>query len=142
MNEILVKINGDWCSLSLYNSYEALGIDDYTAIEVDGLPDGLDLESDFDALKAYDGMAEDDQQIVMAYYKATNVFNPEEAMEAYQGSYYTGADFARELCEEIDSEALEALPTYLRDCIKWSDVWDYYLRFDYFESGNFYFRNI
>ena len=70
------------------------------------------------------------------------IANPEEAMEAYQGSYYTGADFARELCEEIASEAMEALPNYLRDCIKWSDVWDYYLRHDYFEVDGLYFRNL
>lgn len=141
MNEILVKINGDWCSLSLYNSYEELGIDDYTAIEFDGLPDGLDLESDFDALKAYDGMAEADQQIVMAYYKATNVFNPEEAMEAYAGIFVSGADFAESMCYDL-FDIYKDLPSWIVSHIDWQAVWECELHHDYFAYNDHYFRNL
>lgn len=141
MYEIQIEMQDKWYNLADFDAYEE--IEELGEIlSVDGLPDGLDLESDFDALKAYDGMDEDDQKIVTAYYKATNVFNPEEAMEAYQGSYYTGADFAQELCEDVEHEALEALPNYLRNCIKWADVWEHYLQHDYFEEDGYYFRNV
>ena len=141
MYEIQIEMQDKWYNLADFDAYEE--IEELGEIlSVDGLPDGLDLESDFDALKAYDGMDEDDQKIVTAYYKATNVFNPEEAMEAYQGSYYTGADFAQELCEDVEHEALEALPNYLRYCIKWADVWEHYLQHDYFEKDGYYFRNV
>ena len=141
MYEIQIELEDKWYNLADFDSYEE--IEDLGEIlSVDGLPDGLDLESDFDALKAYDGMVEDDQKIVMAYYKATNVFNPEEAMEAYVGKYSDPAYFAQSLCEEVEYEALKSMPDYLRDCIKWSDVWDYYLRHDYFEFNGYYFRNL
>ena len=81
MYEIQIEMQDKWYNLADFDSYEE--IEELGEIlSVDGLPDGLDLESDFDTLKVYDGMDEDDQKIVTAYYKATNGFNPEEAMEA------------------------------------------------------------
>lgn len=138
---IEIQINNEWYSLSAFDSYEE--IEELGEIQaLDGLPDGIDLESDFDALKTFDGMTNLNQKIVMAYAEVTDNFNPEEALEAYVGSYNTTADFAQSVCEDVAGEALEALPSYLRDCIKWSDVWDYYLRHDYFAYNGHYFRNL
>ena len=127
MYDIQIETSDKWHNLSDFDSYEE--IEELGEIlAVYGLPDGLDLESDFDNLKTYAGMDDNDQKIVMAYYKATNVFNPEEAMEAYVGNFVSGAEFARELCEEVEYEALRNMPVYLRH--------------DYFEFNGYYFRNL
>lgn len=99
-----------------------------------GIPDCIDLERDWDTLQAYLGLSEDDQQIVVAYAEATDNFDPEEAMEAFAGRYLTPESFCESICEEIESEALEDLPSYLRDCIDWELVWSSYLRHAYFEQ--------
>ena len=136
-----VKVNNKWYYITDFDSYnEVLDLGEIE--ETEGIPDGLDLEKDWDALQEYIGLSDDEQDIVLAYYRVTNVFNPEEAMEAYIGQYATPADFCQELCEEIDSEELEALPNYLRYCIKWADVWEHYLQHDYFEYRGYYFRNV
>lgn len=141
MYEIQIETQDGWHNLLAFDSYEEieeLG----EVLSVDSLPDGTDLEADFAALKAYDGMRDLDQTIVLAYYKATDNFDPEEAMEAFVGRYLTPESFCEDLCEEIDSEALEALPSYLRGCIDWELVWSSYLRHDYFEQDGYYFRNL
>lgn len=141
MYEIQIETKDGWHNLLAFGSYEE--IEELGEIlSVDGLPDGTDLESDFDALKAYDGMNDLDQKIVLAYYEATGNFDPEEAMEAFAGRYLTPESFCEDICEEVDSEALEDLPSYLRDCIDWELVWSSYLRHDYFGQDGYYFRNL
>lgn len=130
--------------------YDITEFDDYATIEAKGEEvfvsgiNGFSLTADnFDEAVHVANMPAGDRNIVIAYFETTGVFDHKEALEAFVGiSYCDHADFAQSICEEIDSEALEALPTYLRDCIKWSDVWDYYLRHDYFEQGGYYFRNM
>lgn len=96
MYEIQIETKDGWHNLLAFGSYEE--IEELGEIlSVDGLPDGTDLESDFDALKAYDGMNDLDQKIVLAYYEATDNFDPEEAMEAFAGRYLTPESF----CEDI-----------------------------------------
>jgi hypothetical protein len=140
MYEIQIEMQDKWYNLADFDSYEeieALG----EILSVDGLPDGLDLESDFDALKAYDGMDEVTQKIIMAYYKATDVFNPDDAMEAYAGTFADGAEFADYLAYEFVPE-LKDLPDWIALHIDWQAVWDAELHYEYFEWDDYYFRNL
>ena len=136
-----IKVNGKW--------YEVSWFDDFEEIEMIGeieetkdIPDSLDLESDWDTIREYLGLTDYAQQIVMAYAEATNVFNPEEALEAYIGRYATPADFCEEFCSEVEYEALDSLPGYLLECIDWEMVWVRALHHDYFEYSGYYFRNV
>jgi antirestriction protein len=133
--------NKSWYDLSDFDSYEE--IEDLGEVTgTSGIPDCIDLERDWDTLQAYLGLSEDDQQIVVAYAEDTDNFDPEEAMEAFVGRYRTPESFCEDICEEIESEALEDLPSYLRNCIDWELVWSSYLRHDYFEQDGYYFRNL
>lgn len=136
-----IKVNGKW--------YEVSWFDDFEEIEMIGeieetkdIPDCIDLERDWDAIREYLGLTDYAQQIVMAYAEATNVFNPEEALEAYIGRYATPADFCEEFCSEVEYEALDSLPGYLLECIDWEMVWVRSLHHDYFEYSGYYFRNV
>lgn len=133
--------NKSWYDLTDFDSYEALEeLGEITGTS--GIPDCIDLERDWDTIQEYLGLSEYDQQVVMAYAEVTDNFNPEEAMEAYVGAYPSSYDFAQSLCGDVYGEALRNLPAFLRDCIKWPDVWDCFLRHDYFESDGHYFRNL
>lgn len=121
-----VKINGKW-----YDLIE----------ETKAIPDGIGIETNWDEIQEYLGLSEYDQQVVMAYCEVTNVFNPEEAMEAYAGSYTTGAEFAQSLCEEVGYIPKD-LPSWIAYHIDWQAVWDAELRHDYFEVDGLYFRNL
>ena len=140
MYEIQIETADKWHNLSDFDSYEE--IEELGEIlSVDGLPDGLDLESDFDELKAFDGMDDDDQEIVLAYYKATDVFNPEEAMEAYAGTFTNGAEFADSMAYELGYIPKD-LPSWIATHIDWQAVWDCELPHDYFEVDGKFFRNL
>lgn len=133
--------NKSWYDIADFDSYEE--IEDLGEVTgTSGIPDCIDLERDWNAIQEYLGLSEDDQQIVVAYAEATDNFDPEEAMEAFAGCYLTPESFCEDICEEVDSEALEDLPSYLRDCIDWTLVWSSYLRHDYFEQDGYYFRNL
>lgn len=133
--------NKSWYDITDFDSYEE--IEDLGEVTgTSGIPDCIDLERDWDVIQEYLGLSEDDQQIVVAYAEATDNFDPEEAMGAFAGRYLTPESFCEDLCEEVDSEALEALPSYLRDCIDWELLWSSYLRHDYFEQDGYYFRNL
>lgn len=133
--------NKSWYALSDFDSYEE--IEDLGEVTgTSGIPDCIDLERDWDTLQEYLGLSEDDRQIVVAYAEATDNFDPEEAMEAFAGRYLTPESFCEDICEEIESEALEDLPSYLRDCIDWELVWSSYLRHDYFEQDGYYFKHL
>lgn len=141
MYEIQIEMQDKWYNLADFDSYEELE-ELGEILSVDGLPEGLDLESDFDELKEFDGMDDDDQKIVLAYYTATDSFNPKEAMEAYIGTFQDGAEFAQALCEEVEYEALRNLPVWIAYNIDWQGVWDGNLRHDYFEVDGKFFRNL
>ena len=141
MYTVEVNIDGKWYDLTDFDDYEEL--EDVGEVqETRGLPDGLDLESNFDDLQEWLSLSDDDQDVMLAYYEGASVFDWSEASDAYAGEYLNGAEFAQALCEDADYEALRNMPDYLRDCIKWSDVWDYFLHYDYFEQDGHYFRNL
>ena len=98
-------------------------------------------ERDWDTIQEYLELSGLDRQIVMAYVEVTDNFDPEEAMEAYAGSYTTGAEFAQTLSEEL-GYIPEDLPSWIAYHIDWQTVWDCELRHDYFESNGHYFRKL
>lgn len=133
--------NKSWYDITDFDSYEEIEeLGEVTGTS--GIPDSLDLESDWGTIREYLGLTDCAQQIVMAYSNATNVFNPEEALEAYIGRYATPADFCEEFCSEVEYEALDSLPGYLLECIDWEMVWVRSLHHDYFEYSGYYFRNV
>lgn len=141
MHEIQIETQDKWYNLADFDSYEeieALG----EVLSVDGLPAGLDLESDFDGIIEWLSLSEDEQDIVLAYYDATDTFNPEEAQEAYAGTFTDGAEFAESLCEDVYYDSLDAVPEFLRKHIDWQAVWDAELHYDYFAQDGHYFRNM
>nr|DAE45389.1 MAG TPA: hypothetical protein [Caudoviricetes sp.] len=135
-----IKVNGKWYELSWFDDFEEIEMIGEIE-ETKDVPDGIDIETNWDEIQEYLGLSGLDQQIVMACYEATNVFNPDEAMEAYAGSYTTGAEFAQTLSEEL-GYIPEALPSWIAYHIDWQTVWDCELHYDYFESNGHYFRNL
>lgn len=137
-----IEINGKtWYDLSDFDSYEEIEeLGEITGTS--DIPACIDLERDWDSIQEYLGLTDYAQQIVAAYAEATNVFNPVEALEAYSGQYATPADFCEEICEEVECEALDTLPNYLKLCIDWGAVWDTALCHEYFEYSGYYFRNV
>lgn len=133
--------NKSWYDITDFDSYEEIEeLGEVTGTS--GIPDCIDLESDWDAIQEYLKLSDDEQAIMIAYAEANSVFDWEEAQEAFVGSYATPADFCEEFCSEVEYEALESLPDYLRGCIDWELVWNHYLRHDCFEQDGYYFRNM
>lgn len=135
-----IKVNGKW--------YELAWFDDFEEIEMIGeieetkdIPDSLDIETNWDELQEYLGLSEYDQQVAMAYYEATNVFNPEEALEAYVGNYTDGAEFADYMAYELGYIPKD-LPSWIATHIDWQAVWDAELSHDYFAQDDHYFCNL
>lgn len=136
-----VKVNGKWYYLDWFDDFEE--IEDMGEIEdTKDIPDGLDIETNWDEIQEYLNLAEDEQQIMLAYYEATNTFDWSEAQEAYVGEYLNDAEFAEAFCEEVEADTLGGLPDYLKFNIDWQGVWDGALRYDYFEQDGLYFRNV
>ena len=132
--------NKSWYDITDFDSYEEIEeLGEVTGTS--GIPDCIDLERDWDTIQEYLALSGLDRQIVMAYAEATDNFDPEEAMEAYAGSYTTGAEFAQTMREEL-GYIPEALPSWIAYHINWQDVWDAELHYDYFESDGHYFRNL
>ena len=77
----------------------------------------------------------------MAYYEVTNVFNPEEALEAYVGNYTDGAEFADSVAYELGYIPKD-LPSWIATHIDWLAVWECELQHDYFAYNDHYFRNL
>ena len=135
-----VKINGKWYDLDWFDDFEEIEMIGEIE-ETKDIPDGLDIEANWDTIQEYLGLSGLYQQIVMAYLGSTDNFDPEEAMEAYAGSYTTGAEFAQTLCEEVGCIPKD-LPSWIALHIDWQAVWDAELHYDYFESNGHYFRNL
>lgn len=132
--------NKSWYDITDFDSYEEIEeLGEVTGTS--GIPDCIDPERDWDAIQEYLELSGLDRQIVMAYAEATDNFDPEEAMEAYAGSYQTGAEFAQTLSEEL-GYIPEDLPSWIAYHIDWQGVWDCELHYDYFESNGHYFRNL
>lgn len=133
--------NKTWYDLSDFSSYEEIeGLGAITG--TNGIPDCVDIEDDWNELQEFMGLADDEQAVMLAYAEANSVFDWQEAQEAFVGRYASDAEFAEEFCSEVEYEALESLPDYLRGCIDWECVWTHYLRHDCFEQDGYYFRNM
>lgn len=141
MYDVQVKIKSQWHDITDFASYDDI-TDMGKVQDVKGLPDGLDLKADFDGIIEWLSLPDDEQDIVLAYYRVTDTFNPEEAQEAYAGTFADGAEFAESLCEDVYYDALDAVPDFLRKHIDWQAVWDAELHYDYFEQDGHYFRNM
>ena len=135
-----VKINGKWYDLDWFDDFEEIEMIGEIE-ETKDIPDGLDIETNWDTIQEYLGLSGLDRQIVMAYLDSTDNFDPEEAMEAYAGSYTTGAEFAQSLCEEVGYIPKD-LPSWIALHIDWQAVWDAELHHDYFTHNGHYFRNL
>lgn len=135
-----VKVNGKWYDLDWFDDFEEIEMIGEIE-ETKDIPDYLDIETNWDEIQEYLGLSGLCRQIVMAYAESTDNFDPEEAMEAYAGSYTTGAEFAQSLCEEVDYIPKD-LPSWIALHIDWQAVWDAELHYDYFESNGHYFRNL
>lgn len=135
-----VKVNGKWYDLDWFDDFEEIEMIGEIE-ETKDIPDSLDIETNWDELQEYLGLSEYDQQVVMAYYAATNVFNPEEASEAYVGNYTDGAEFADYMAYELGYIPKD-LPSWIATHIDWQAVWDAELSHDYFMYDDHYFRNV
>lgn len=135
-----IKVNGKWYELGWFDDFEEIEMIGEIE-ETKDVPDGIDIETNWDEIQEYLAQSEYDQQVILAYYEATNVFNPEEAMEAYAGSYTTSAEFAQTMSEELGYIPND-LQSWIAYHIDWQSVWDCELRHDYFESNGHYFRNL
>lgn len=132
--------NKSWYDITDFDSYEEIEeLGEVTGTS--GIPDCIYLECDWDTLQEYLELSGLDRQIVMAYAESTDNFDPEEAMEAYAGSYTTGAEFAQTMSEELGYIPND-LPSWIAYHIDWQCVWDCELHYDYFESNGHYFRNL
>ena len=84
--------------------------------------DGLPTEEEFDRIKEYAELDEDDQE---AYELYLDNFNDDadlrEFKERYMGKYKDGSDFAEHLCDEYGY--FKDLPDWLQCCIDYSAVW-------------------
>ena len=109
--------------------------------ETKDIPAGLDLETNWDEIQEYLGLAYEEQAIMMAYYEATDCFDWSEAREAYAGTFTDGAEFADSMAYELGYIPKD-LPSWIAYHIDWQAVWDCELHYDYFESNGHYFRNL
>lgn len=58
-----------------------------------------------------------------------------DEQDAFVGEYSDEATFAEEIANE-----LETIPDWV--VVDWQATWDYYLQHDYFNSGDYFWRNI
>lgn len=104
-----------------------------TATEINILADYIaetlnlnESESDYLATELADHGIETMEQFDDAFYGSYNAYNPE-------------ADFAEQFYNEL-GEVSQDSPLY--SFIDWQQVWDCQLRYDFFNVGEFFFRNI
>lgn len=135
-----IKVNGKWYDLDWFDDFEEIEMIGEIE-ETKDIPAGLDLETNWDEIQEYLGLAEEEQAIMMAYYEATDCFDWEEAMEAYVGNYTDGAEFAQAMSEEL-GYIPEGLPSWIAYHIDWQAVWDCELCYNYFKFDGHYFRNL
>ena len=135
-----IEVNGKIYDLSDFDDYEEIeALGEITGTI--GIPDCVDIESDWDSIQEYLKLSDDEQAIMIAYAEATNTFDWSEASDAYVGDFVSGAEFADYMAYEILPE-LKDLPDWIAYHIDWQGVWDGELRHDYFEVDGLYFRNL
>lgn len=132
--------NKSWYDITDFDSYEEIEeLGEVTGTS--GIPDCIDLESDWDAIQEYLGLADEEQEIMMAYAEVTACFDWSEAQDAYVGNFVSGAEFADYMAYELGYIPKD-LPSWIATHIDWQAVWDAELHYDYFESDGHYFRNL
>ena len=137
---IELKIAGKWYDLDYFDDYEEIEMIGEIE-ETKDIPDGLDIETNWDEIQEYLGLADEEQAVMLAYYEATDCFDWSEAQEAYVGTFQDGAEFSATLCEELGYIPKD-LPVWIAYNIDWQGVWDGDLRHDYFEVDGKFFRNL
>ena len=85
-------------------------------------------ESEFDAIRAYCLIVSEEAPI-----------NVEAFREAYSGSDWCNAAFARRIVDEFD--CLRDVPPWITSCIDYDDVWEN-LSVDYLEQDGHSFRSL
>lgn len=135
-----VKVNGKWYELSWFDDFEEIEMIGEIE-ETKDIPDGLDIETNWDAIQEYLGLADEEQEIMMAYAEATDCFDWSEVQDAYVGNFVSGAEFADYMAYELGYIPKD-LPSWIATYIDWQAVWDCELYHDYFESNGHYFRNL
>ena len=132
--------NKSWYDIADFDSYEEIEeLGEITGTK--GIPDCVDIESDWDSIQEYLGLSVDEQAIMIAYAEANSVFDWEETQEAFVGEYADGAEFAQTTSEEL-GYIPEDLPSWIAYHIDWQAVWDCALCYDYFAFDGYYFRNL
>lgn len=132
--------NKSWYDITDFGSYEEIEELGEVTGTID-IPDCVDLESDWDAIQEYLGLADEEQEIMMAYAEATDCFDWSEAQDAYVGNFVSGAEFADYMAYELGYIPKD-LPSWIATHIDWQAVWDAELYYGYFESDGHYFRNL
>lgn len=135
-----VKVNGKWYDLDWFDDFEEIEMIGEIEDSKD-IPDGLDIETNWDELQEYLGLADEEQAVMLAYYEVTDCFDWSEAQEAYIGTFQDGAEFSATLCKELGYISKD-LPVWIAYNIDWQGVWDGDLRHDYFEVDGKFFRNL
>ena len=132
--------NKSWYDITDFDSYEEIEeLGEITGTV--GIPDCVDIESDWDSIQEYLKLSDDEQAIMIAYAEATNTFDWSEASDAYAGDFVSGAEFADSMAYELIPE-LQDLPSWIAVHIDWQAVWDAELHHDYFAYNDHYFRNL
>ena len=76
---------------------------------------------------------------VDAFIELFSIDDVANVVDSYQGSYYSGADFAERLCEDCGYISND-MPSWIE--IDWEKTWDKALSYDYTElSGGHIFSN-
>lgn len=101
---------------------------------------GLPTEEEFDNIKAFAELDEDEQTAYELYLDNFNEnADVDEFRENYEGKFDDGADFAEHICEELGY--LEQIPNFLKYCIDFNSVWrDFETGGDYSEYDGHIFR--
>ena len=75
---------------------------------------------------------------VEAFIEVFSIDDVANVVDSYQGSYYSGADFAEQLCQDCGYITRE-LPSWIE--IDWQKTWDNALSYDYTEIDGHIFSN-
>ena len=73
---------------------------------------------------------------VEAFIEVFSIDDVANVVDSYQGSYYSGADFAEQLCQDCGYISND-MPSWIE--IDWEKTWDNALSYDYYEHDGHIF---
>ena len=73
---------------------------------------------------------------VEAFIEVFSIDDVANVVDSYQGSYYSGADFAEQLCQDCGYISND-MPSWIE--IDWEKTWDRSLSYDYYEHDGHIF---